>query len=321
MLAQVKQRKLVQMQVLQATATQAIALTSDFVQSLDEGEEALPVVVVDATGRTAEQSAQWQADLKTLLGRELIGHVGMGKYSHVGQLGVALSLMGLRPWVALAEVPIGEPAPIWYKRTEFKTALAIAVMLSGVVIAEVSLWVRGWLLASEKSTVDVALNKQRAVIAAMQKQIDLIQQLKTQIQTQTDQAERLKTGLRLFEHELPQRNQNLVDLMHAFENSVSEAVAVDSLIEDSMLGFTVNAWALDEAAAQEFAKRMQVNVHDLGFRLKEMTVNQQTGRLGLLGHGIKFNLTKLSDEEWLAAMAARKSPLSAALPPANSRSR
>ncbi len=320
MLAHVQQRKLMHMQCMQAPQVQALALLSDFVQSLEEGEEHLPVVVIDATGRTEEQTDTWVADMTALLGREVMVHKRLGEYTHAGLLGVARTLMAVKPWLALAEVPVGEPVALWYQRAEFKATLAIAAMLGVVLVAEASVWVRQWWIAREKTSVDVALSKQRAVIAGMQKQIDQIQQLKKQIQTHSEQAERLKNGLRLFEHELPQRNQHLVDLMRAFENAVSDAVAIDSLTEDSKLGFTVNAWALEEAAAQEFAKRVQVNVHDLGFRLKEMTVNQQTGRLGLLGYGIKFNLTKLNDEEWLAVMAARKAALTPTRP-ANNRSR
>jgi len=133
--------------------------------------------------------------------------------------------------------------------------------------------------------------------------------LKDSIQSSQLKSDQLKKLLTLFERTLPQRNQHLVDILHSFEISVNDDVVVDKLTENTKTGFTVYAWALNEASAQEFAKRFQVNVHPLGYRLKDTKVTEQPGRLGLLGYAITFKITNLSDEEWIAANPPLKQSL------------
>ncbi len=307
MMGWVQGRRLMQMQTLEIPGHEALGAMSDFLNTLDVPDEQAPaVVVIDATWQSPEQSQIWLRDIANVLGQAPLAFTRSGEYAHAGFEGVARVVMGVNAWLAVIEVPVGEPAPVWYKRNEFKVGAAVAAMLGLMVVAELSVWVRTWMINSEKSTVDAALGKQREAIAAIQKQVDAVNALKASIASNQEKSAQLKKGLNLLEYDLPKRNQTLVDMLHAFETSVSDEVVVDSMTEDTRLGFTVNAWALNEAAAQEFAKRFQVNVHGLEYRLKDSTVSEQTGRLGLLGYAIKFKATRLNDEEWLAASAALK---------------
>ena len=262
------------------------------------------LVVVDATGQSAEQAAVWLKDVANVLGREPAIMARIGQESHAGLLGAARMVMNAKPWLALTEVPVGEPAPVWYKRGEFRAGMAVAAMVVAMVIAELSLWGRYWGIYSQKDEVDAALGKQRQAIALLQQQVDRVHGLQNSIETNQQKAEQLKNGLTLIERDLPQRNQNLVDILRAFELSVADDVVVDSMTEDTRLGFSIYAWALSEAAAQEFAKRFQVNVHLTNYHIRDSTVNEQPGRLGLMGYAIKFKLTRLRDDEWAAANAA-----------------
>ena len=305
MLAQVTARRLTQMQVLVLPQHEALSAMSDFIHQLDDGEAELPVlVVVDATGQSAEQAAVWLKDVANVLGREPAIMARIGQESHAGLLGAARMVMNAKPWLALTEVPVGEPAPVWYKRGEFRAGMAVAAMVVAMVIAELSLWGRYWGIYSQKDEVDAALGKQRQAIALLQQQVDRVHGLQNSIETNQQKAEQLKNGLTLIERDLPQRNQNLVDILRAFELSVADDVVVDSMTEDTRLGFSIYAWALSEAAAQEFAKRFQVNVHLTNYHIRDSTVNEQPGRLGLMGYAIKFKLTRLRDDEWAAANAA-----------------
>ncbi len=60
----------------------------------------------------------------------------------------------------------------------------------------------------------------------------------------------------------------------------------------------MNAWSINEKSAQEFIKSLQIAIHPLGYKLKDITVTEQTGRLGLLGYAVNFNMTSLNDEAW-----------------------
>ncbi len=307
MMAWVQSRRLMQLQTVDVPGHEALGVMSDFLNTLDVPDEQSPAVVVaDATRQSSEQSKIWLDDIANVLGQTPLAFNRIGEYAHPGFEGVARAVMSVSPWLLILEVPVGDPAPVWYKRNEFKVGASVVAMLGLLVVAELSVWVRTWMINAEKSTVDVALNKQREAIAAIQKQVDTVNALKTSISNNQEKSTLLKKGLNLLEYDLPKRNQTLVDMLHAFETSVSDDVVVDSITEDTRLGFTVNAWALNEAAAQEFAKRFQVNVHGLEYRLKDSTVSEQTGRLGLLGYAIKFKATRLNDEEWLAANAALK---------------
>ena len=92
---------------------------------------------------------------------------------------------------------------------------------------------------------------------------------------------------------------------------------IDRIAEDPIYGFTINAWSLNEKSAQEFIKVFQVAVHPLGYKLKDITVATQTGRLGLLGYSINFNATALDEAAWNANRQIKNptAPVSAATNP------
>jgi hypothetical protein len=87
-------------------------------------------------------------------------------------------------------------------------------------------------------------------------------------------------------------------------------VVIDRIAEDPIYGFTINAWSLNDKSAQEFVKTLQVAVHPLGYKLKDVTVSSQTGRLGLMGSSVSFSATSLDDKAW----ATGKSSPNKALP-------
>jgi len=75
----------------------------------------------------------------------------MGDHSHAGLTGAARVVMKMKPWLPLTMVPIGEPAAVWYKRSEFRAVATMAVMVLVMVIAETSLWARHWMIHREKA--------------------------------------------------------------------------------------------------------------------------------------------------------------------------
>ena len=81
---------------------------------------------------------------------------------------------------------------------------------------------------------------------------------------------------------------------------MSDDIVINRIAEDSINGFAINAWSLNEKSAQEFVKTFQVAVYPLGYKLKDITVTGQTGRLGLLGYAVNFNATTLDDKNWSA---------------------
>jgi hypothetical protein len=122
-----------------------------------------------------------------------------------------------------------------------------------------------------------------------------------QLAIRKDKQEEIKDinrSVKLISEDLPKRNQTLNNFLVELNRTVNEDVVIDRINEDTIYGFSVSAWAINEKSAQEFVKNFQIAVHDLGYKLKDITVTEQTGRLGLLGSAVNFNATTLSDEMW-----------------------
>jgi Tfp pilus assembly protein PilO len=132
----------------------------------------------------------------------------------------------------------------------------------------------------------------------IQDKINRINVLKAELSSLEQQKKSLSRIQELYGEKLPKRNEDLHAFIKVFEDAVDDGVVFDKVTENSSRGFTISAWALDEVSAQNFIKRFQVLISPLGYRLKDITVSQQTGRLGMVGNGIVFNATQLDDDKW-----------------------
>jgi len=135
----------------------------------------------------------------------------------------------------------------------------------------------------------------------IQDNINRVNALEAELKALEDKKNSLTKIQEIYGEKLPQRNEALQLFLKAFEASADDGVVFDRVSEDGIRGFTINAWALDETSAQNFIKRFQLNINPLGYRLKDIVVSQQTGRLGMVGNGIVFNATQLDDEKWEAS--------------------
>jgi hypothetical protein len=130
--------------------------------------------------------------------------------------------------------------------------------------------------------------------------VDAVNKTKAEIKALQEDKNEADSAINLLSVDLPKRNQTIITYLSELARSVSEDVVIDRIAEDPIFGFTMNAWSLNEKAAQEFIKTFQLALHPLGYKLKDITVATQTGRLGLLGYSINFRATALSDAEWNA---------------------
>lgn len=224
--------------------------------------------------------------------------VALPRPSHLvslGMLGAARHAMKLSGARSVAGVPVSNPQPALLQRPGVRAFLAGLGLLLVVGTAELVLQVRQSLIAHEDAQVSEQLKVVNDAIVRVQAKVDEVKGLKDTITNLQQDKKSAESALSLLTVDLPKRNQTIISLLNELKRSVSEDVVIDRIAEDHLTGFAINAWALNENAAQEFVKTFQVSVQPLGFKLKNIIVTQQTGRLGLIGYAVNFNLTTLDD--------------------------
>lgn len=218
-----------------------------------------------------------------------------------GMLGATRHFMNMQGSSAIAGVPVEEPLPPLLQRTEIRAMLAGMGLLLALGAAELFLQVRHSLIDYENEKINVDLKKIETAISRLQVKADTVKKLKEEIKNNQEDKREISAALDLLSKDLPKRNQTVHGFLNELGKAVSYDVVIDGIAEDPVFGFAVSAWALNDKSAQEFINLFQLAVHPLGFKLKDITVASQTGRLGLLGYSINFNATTLANSAWAAA--------------------
>ncbi len=219
----------------------------------------------------------------------------------LGMLGAARHVMGLKGAHSITGVPVSNPQPGLLQRPEVRAILAGFALLCLIGTAELVLQVRQSLIESENERVSKELKVIDDAIARVQAKVNEVKKLKDAASNLQNEKKGAESALTLLSVDLPKRNQTIISFLNELERSVNEDVVIDRISEDPIYGFTINAWSLNEKSAQEFIKTFQVAMQPLGYKLKDVTVGSQTGRLGLMGSSISFTATALDDARWNGA--------------------
>lgn len=293
---------------------QALGAMSDYYHQLGL-ENINSISLIDAFSRSEQEIAQLAADLQNVVSQPVSTYGRLGHSAHLGFKAVAQHFMQPKLALPIAAVPVGEALPSLMQRPLVRAVLASLVMLGLLGLAEGSLQVRQYLIESEKEQVDRDLAKINEAIARVQAKVDAVKKFKASIKDKQAEIKELNSSIELLSIDLPKRNQTLTNLLNELNRTVSEDVVIDKVAEDTIFGFSIYAWSINEKSAQEFVKSLQIAIHPLGYKLKDITVTEQTGRLGLLGYAINFNMTTLNDEAW---NKAKLQPGVSSVPTANS---
>lgn len=276
---------------------QALSMMSDMFHSM--GIEHLDrISLIDALSHSETETNQLVDDLQQLIGQPVKSFSHLGHSTNQGLKAAAMHYFGQKTNVPLASVPVGEPLAPVMQRPAVRAAAGGLIILGLVGLAEATLQVRQYMIESEKEIVDKDLAKIKEAIARLQAKVDAVKKLKDDIKDKQEEIKEIDRSVKLISVDLPKRNQTLNNFLVELNRTVNEDVVIDSINEDTIYGFSISAWAINEKSAQEFVKNFQIAIHDLGYRLKDITVTEQTGRLGLLGSAVNFNATTLTDEMW-----------------------
>lgn len=259
------------------------------------------VRLLDNLSKSEQESTLLQEDIAQLINQTVELIKQPNRSCGLSMMGAAAHATGLARARNVQGVSVHDPLPPLTQRFEVRAILTMAGIILVLMLTELGMLGKQLWIDFQQSQIKEELANIEQTRKRLQDIIDNVKKLEKDQETLQATQNTLRSIQELYGEKLPMRNEVLQKLLNAFENSVDEGVVFDKVTENGLRGFTINAWALDETSAQSFVKRFQVNVLPLGYRLKDVTVSQQTGRLGMVGYGIVFNATQLDDEKWEAS--------------------
>lgn len=279
------------------TVQDTVSNVAETYHSLETAE--IDVVwLVDSVSKHEVEASKLVSSLETMLSQPI---KALPRTSHVvtlGMLGAARHALKMKGAHVVTGVPVSNPQPGLLQRLEVRAILAGLVLLLTIGLTEGGLQIRKSLIEAENERVSKDLKVIDDAIARVQTKVDAVKKLKESIKELQIEKKETEAAINLLTADLPKRNQTIISLLSELNRSVSDEVVIDRISEDSIYGFSFNAWALNDKSAQEFVKTFQVAVHPLGYKLKDVTVSSQTGRLGLMGSSVSFSATLLDDKAW-----------------------
>ncbi|MDZ4212983.1 MAG: hypothetical protein U1C59_14840 [Methylotenera sp.] len=301
--------RIVSLHIQPGTLQDTLANIAETYHSL-EAAELDAVWLVDSVSNNEVEASKLHSNLEAVVSLPI---KALNRPTHlvsVGMLGAARHMFKMKGAHYVAGVPVSNPQPGLLQRLEVRAFLAGLALLLTIGLAEVVLQVRQSLIESENERVSKDLKVIDDAIARVQAKVDEVKKLKGSIKDLQAEQKETQAAANLLSADLPKRNQTVISFLSALDRSISDDVVIDRIAEDPIYGFTINAWSLNDKSAQEFVKTLQVAVHPLGYKLKDVTVSSQTGRLGLMGSSVSFSATSLDDKAW----ATGKSSPNKALP-------
>lgn len=214
------------------------------------------------------------------------GMAGVADSVSAGMAGAARQVFGLPGGAHCCAVPVRGPRVPLRSLPQFRLAAGGLLVLSGILLAEGVLQVRQSLAEDAAGRV----NKQAAEIDGAVARVQALIQQKESIKARRAEAEAMATRAIFYTDELPHRAALLRNLLNEMENAVSDSLVLDRVVEEPRKGIVIDAWALRDAAAQQFALALKRNLDSLGLTVVDVRVSEKNGRLSLPGYGLTMRI-------------------------------
>lgn len=241
-----------------------------------------------AKGETGELKDK----LAAKLGKEISDVEADGMEATPGMVGAARHAFGLQTSAKLAPVSMrGPKLPVW-QRPRARAAAALALIVVGLLLAELTLQVRQVMAKAENERVSAQKAEIDAVVARVEKHNSAMNKLHDSVIAKEKELESYAKRAEFFGFELTGRTAMLQSLLEQLAGAVNEDVVLDSIIESNDGVFTVDAWSLSDSSAQQFILRVKEFVADWELQVSDVLVESKVGRLGILGYDIRFKLTE-----------------------------
>ncbi len=212
-----------------------------------------------------------------------------------GMLGAARNALVLAGAERSCAVSVqGAKVPLW-QSVEFRAIAASLLLVLGLGAAEAVLQLRQNLAEAEALRVGKAAAVMDEAVGKVQVRIDEIKKLKDELKTKNETLDKLQKRIDLLAIDVPKRTALVQSLLADLSSTVPEDMVIDRIEETPKDGFRVSAWSLTEKSAQQFVKAFQSAMESLGFKVMDVTVSSQTGRLSLQGYALRFRLVNQQD--------------------------
>lgn len=294
-----------QMQAMPCTAETLLGGINELLTGIGEVDD-VPICLMDGISGSEQASEQLTNDIQNILTRPIrrLARV-TGKIS-LPMRNATRHFMRVKEAGHVEGVSVHEPLPPVMQRFSTRAILATVLILGLITLAEVGVFSSGFLIKHQIANISKDVDKIRSEVKRINTKISTIKTLQQDIDKKEADKKNATTMITLLTKELPERNQTLILLMDKLQESVTQDVVINSIKENTLLGFDIRAWALSDQAAQSFVKDFQLAIHSMNFSVRNLTVSEETGRLGLLGYGVSFSITQHSDTEWKRRAALPK---------------
>lgn len=286
-----------QIQTVPVIEHQLLEQVNELYHALDvQGQ--LPLRLIDTVSDQPEQTKQIADDLGHILGRKVEADFKRADKVSMAMRNAAMHFLDVKQTGYVEAVSAHEPKPPVMQRFEVRAILTVMALIAAILLSEVLLFGSAFYFKYRTALISDDVATIRSTIKRVQEEVKKVDTLKSEIKQIKAKEKHADTLITLVSDELPQRNQSLDKLFSALQKTVTDDVVIEQVTEDTILGFKLDAWSLTEQAAQEFVKYFQIAIHEDGYKVKDMTVTEETGRLGLIGYALTFTITQLDDDEW-----------------------
>lgn len=267
-------------------------------------------------------------DLSAALGREVteIESNSITENSSPGMIGAGQHFLGMGKSNWVSNVRLGGPLPALLHRPNIRAGILFGVIALLIMIAEVTLLVRGNIVESHKNEVDVRWKIIDSAMKRINGDIKQVNQRKKELKEKKSDKQREQQRFTFFGEELPERAALVQTILGILQESVSEHIIVNSIdeydrrspfksnsqnnyqrnnpkLKVEIENFNLQAWALSETAAQQFIQTLKKSAEPWGLKILDSNVTGQLGPLNLKGFMVKLRIVKLVDAKSLSNKA------------------
>lgn len=268
------------------------------------------ITLIDSLNANEDSAKQSITDLSHIIGREIEADYKPSAKVSIAMRNAAFHFLNVSKLGHVESVSTDEPLAPVMQRIEVRAVLAAMALIAIILLSETGLFLRQFYIEAKSASIAEDVGNIRSTIQRIKDETKKVDVLKAEIKDTGAEKKQADTLVQLVSKELPARNERLSEVLSALEKTVTEDVVIEKISEDTILGFKISAWSLSEQAAQEFVKFFQIETHAMGYQVKDMTVTEETGRLGLIGYALNFSMTRLNDKDWLIRKQLGNRPLS-----------
>lgn len=275
------------------------------------------------------QTPDLAGELRQMLAIDVheLEHEALSDWVSPGMLGAAQHALGLADDSRCVGVREGGPLPALPHRLEFRAAALLVSLLLLVAAAEISLLVRKSAIDSRKQEVDARWKVVDEATKRINAQIEQITQRKQALAQQKADQQRYQALLDFYGGEIPARTALVQGVLGILQNTVGDDVVMIGIDEPDKTAalpvvtppgnaqqdkrievenFRLEAWAINENAAQSFIQVMTQAVQPWQLEVRDALVAARKGPLNADGFAVTMRLVRLIEPEGAVAKPAKE---------------